>query len=80
MAFGDDIIEQGAERAEQKGQQITRLVRQKRKEFRGGFEPQRLQTVANLFLGVRVASVSTLRAGCERPLRSNLTRTQISSA
>ena len=29
MAFGDDIIEHGAERAEQKGQPITSFARQK---------------------------------------------------
>src|SRR5438874_7615272 len=33
-------IEHGAERAEQKGQPITSFARQKRNEFRGGFEPQ----------------------------------------
>ena len=68
MAFGDEIIEHGAERAEQKGQPITSFARQKRKEFRGGFERQPLQTVANLSRRAHRSSVSTLRAGCERPL------------
>src|SRR5436190_21355727 len=62
-------IEHGAERAEQKGQPITSFARQKRKEFRGGFEPQPLQTVANLSPSpAHRSSVSTLRAGCERSL------------
>jgi hypothetical protein len=34
MAFGDEIIDHGAERAEQKGQPITTFARQQRKEFR----------------------------------------------
>src|SRR5205823_14418753 len=62
-------IEHGAERAEQKGQAITSFTRQKRKEFRGGFERQPLQTVANLFPSrAHRPSVRTLRAGCERLL------------
>src|SRR5437868_15250741 len=63
-------IEHGAERAEQKGQPVTSFARQKRNEFRGGFEPQPLQTVANLFPSPAhrdPSSVRTLRAGCERP-------------
>src|SRR6267154_3247608 len=60
-------IEHGAERAEQKGQPITSFARQKRNEFRGGFERQPLQTVANLFPSpAHRPSVTTLRAGCER--------------
>src|SRR5437773_10797628 len=62
-------IEHGAERAEQKGQPITSFARQKRKEFRGGFERQPLQTVANLFPShAHRPSVRTLGIGCERPL------------
>src|SRR5438093_11332054 len=62
-------IERCGERAEQKGQPITSFARQKRNEFRGEFEPQPLQTVANLSPRRRHrSSVSTLRAGCERPL------------
>ena len=65
----DPDDEYGGERAEQKGQPITSFARQKRKEFRGGFEPQPLQTVANLFPSrAHRSSVGTLRAGCERPL------------
>src|SRR5881296_3070145 len=60
-------IEHGAERAEEKGQPITSFARQKRKEFCGEFEPQPLQTVANLSRRAHRSSVSTLRAGCERP-------------
>src|SRR5437899_7790115 len=65
-------IERCAERAEQKGQPVTTFARQKRNEFRGGFEPQPLQTVANLFPSPahrHPSSVRTPRAGCERPLR-----------
>src|SRR5438067_9160410 len=63
-------IEHGAERAEQKGQPITSFARQKRNEFRGGLEPQPLQSVANLFPdAAHRSSVITLRAGCERALR-----------
>src|SRR6476661_1839397 len=61
-------IEHGAERAEQKGQPITIFARQKRNKFRGEFEPQPLQTVANLSRRAHRSSVSTLPAGCERPL------------
>src|SRR5438067_8746414 len=61
-------IEHGAERAEQKGQLITSFARQKRNEFRGGFESQPLQTVANLSRRAHRSSVKTPRAGCERPL------------
>src|SRR6266478_8212250 len=62
-------IEHGAERAEQKSQPITSFTRQKRNEFRGGFESQPLQTVADLFPNrAHRLSVSTLRAGCERQL------------
>src|SRR5436190_16759333 len=71
-------IEHGAERAEQKGQPITRFARQKQKEFRGGFERQPLQTVANLFPSrAHRSSVSTLRARCERRSLSNLNREKI---
>src|SRR5438876_10283719 len=59
-------IEHGAERAEQKGQPITSFARQKRNEFRGGFESQPLQTVANLSRRAHTSSVSARRAGCER--------------
>src|SRR5437773_4903783 len=59
-------IEHGAERTEQKGQPITSFARQKRNEFRGGLEPQPLQTVANLFpSGAHRSSVRALRARCE---------------
>src|SRR6266568_865085 len=64
-------IEHGAERAEQKCQPITSFARQKWNEFRGGFEPQPLQTVANLSRRAHRSSVSTLRAGCERPRSAN---------
>src|SRR5438876_6829367 len=71
-------IEHGAERAEQKGQPITSFARQKRKEFRGGFERQPLQTLANLFPSrAHRSSVSTLRARCERRSLSNLNREKI---
>src|SRR5436190_14788879 len=64
-------IEHGAERAEEKGQPITSFARQKRNEFRGGFEPQPLQTVANLFPNrAHRSSVSRLHAGCEHALGS----------
>src|SRR6266478_1847387 len=67
-------IEHGAERAEQKGQPITSFARQKRKEFRGGFEPQPLQSVANPFpSGAHRSSVRTLRACCERLTRRRST-------
>src|SRR5438128_7426846 len=67
-------IEHGAERAEQKGQPITSFARQKRKQFRGGFEPQPLQTVANLFPSrAHRSSLSTLRTGCERLTRRRST-------
>ena len=68
MAFGDEMIEYGAERAEQKGQPITSFARQKPNEFRGGLEPQPLQTVANLSRRAHRSGVNTLRAGCEHPL------------
>src|SRR5437773_6330141 len=59
-------IEHGAERAEQKGQPITSFARQKRNEFRGGFEPQPLQTVTDLFPSpAHRSSVRTRRARCE---------------
>src|SRR6266403_5250376 len=62
-------IEQGAERAEQKGQPITSFARQQRNQFRGGFDPQPLQTVANPSPSpAHRSSVSTLGARCERPL------------
>src|SRR6266403_5236013 len=63
-------IEQGAERAYQKGQPITSFARQQRNQFRGGFEPQPLQTVADLSRRAHRPSVRTLRAGCERRART----------
>src|SRR6184192_1915722 len=63
-------IEHSGERAEQKGQPITSFARQKRNEFRGGFDPQPLQTVANPFPSpAHRSSVRTFRTGCERPPR-----------
>ena len=62
----DPDDEYGGERAEQKGQPITSFARQKRKEFRGEFEPQPLQTITNLSRRAHRPSVSTLRAGRER--------------
>src|SRR5437773_10557932 len=66
-------IEHGAERAEQKGQPITSFARQKWNEFRGEFEPQPLQTVANLSRRAHRSSVSTLHTGRECPPRELLT-------
>src|SRR5205809_5932395 len=65
-------IEHGAERAEQKGQSITSFARQKRNDFRRGFEPQPLQTVANLSRRAHRSSVSARRVGCERLTRNGL--------
>src|SRR5438132_4479768 len=62
-------IEHGGERAEQKGQPITSFARQKRNDFRRGFEPQPLQSIANLFpSSAHRSSVTTLRAGGDCPL------------
>src|SRR5438093_13124700 len=66
-------IEHCGERADQKGQPITSFARQKRNEFRGGFEPQPLQTVTNLSRRAHRSSVSTLHTGRERPVRELLT-------
>jgi hypothetical protein len=68
-------IQHGAERAEHKRQRITGFPRQKREEFRGGFESQPLQKTANFFrtgritpLYVRYAEAANARSA------SNLNR------
>ena len=80
-------IEHGAERAEQKGQPITSFARQKGNEFRGGFERQPLQPVANLFPSrAHRSSVTMLRADCEArsasktPVRSDCFDIRITQA
>jgi hypothetical protein len=46
MAFGDEIIDHGAERAEQKGQPITTFARQQKefRSFRAAIVAQELHT------------------------------------
>src|SRR5213076_1928032 len=55
--------------------------RVERSDLRGGFEPQPLQPVANLFPSrAHRSSVSTLRAGCERLTRRRSTPRLLSSS